>query len=136
MDRRKIYMTNTDHAKLKTLLDNPVLTQEKTSMRDLVAEMNRAVVVSPEEISSDVVTMRSQVRIKDRTTKEESVLTIVFPNEANIDDGKISVLAPVGIALLGYRVGDVVEWKVPAGVRTIEILEIIHQPEASGDSHL
>ena len=64
------------------------------------------------------------------------MLTIVFPNEANIDDGKISVLAPVGIALLGYRVGDVVEWKVPAGVRTIEILEIIHQPEASGDSHL
>ena len=91
MDRRKIYMTNTDHAKLKTLLDNPVLTQEKTSMRDLVAEMNRAVVVSPEEISSDVVTMRSQVRIKDRTTKEESVLTIVFPNEANIDDGKLNL---------------------------------------------
>ena len=135
MDRRKIYMTNTDHAKLKTLLDNPVLTREKTSMRDLVAEMNRAVVVSPEEISSDVVTMRSQVRIKDRTTKEESVLTIVFPNEANIDDGKISVLAPVGIALLGYRVGDVVEWKVPAGIRSIEILEIIYQPEASGDFH-
>lgn len=115
------------------LLENPVLLRESGSMRDLVAELNRAVIVPPREIPPDIVTMRSRVRIKNYTTNEESVLTLVFPNEANLDDGKISVLAPVGTALLGYRVGDAVEWNVPAGQRKIEILEIMHQPEAAGE---
>jgi regulator of nucleoside diphosphate kinase len=136
MDERTIVITKTDHTRLMQLLDNPVLSREKSSMRDLVTELNRARIVPPREIPPDIVTMRSRVRIKDRTTNEESVLTLVFPNEANLDDGKISIIAPIGTALLGYRVGDVVEWSVPAGPRSIEILEIIYQPEAAGDYHL
>jgi regulator of nucleoside diphosphate kinase len=136
MDERTIVITKTDHTRLMQLLDNPVLSREKSSMRDLVTELNRACIVPPREIPPDIVTMRSRVRIKDRTTNEESVLTLVFPNEANLDDGKISIIAPIGTALLGYRVGDVVEWSVPAGPRSIEILEIIYQPEAAGDYHL
>jgi len=136
MNERIIVITKTDQMRLLHLLDNPVLIREKSAMRDLVTELNRARIVPPREIPPDIVTMRSRVRIKDRTTDEESVLTLVFPNEANLDDGKISILAPVGVALLGYRVGDIVEWNVPAGPRSIEILEIMYQPEAAGDYHL
>lgn len=136
MDARIIEITKTDQMRLLQLLDNPVLLRERSAMRDLVTELNRASIVPPREIPADIVTMRSRVRIKDRTTNEESVLTLVFPNEANLDDGKISILAPIGIALLGYRVGDRVEWTVPAGQRSIEILEIMYQPEAAGDYHL
>jgi regulator of nucleoside diphosphate kinase len=136
MDARIIVITKTDHTRLKQLLDNPVLLHERSSMRDLVTELNRAVIVPPREIPPDIVTMRSRVKIKDRTTNEEAELTLVFPNEANLNDGKISILAPIGTALLGYRVGDVVEWNVPAGPRSIEILEIMYQPEAAGDYHL
>ena len=136
MDARIIVITKTDQMRLLQLLDNPVLLQERSAMRDLVTELNRANIVPPREIPADIVTMRSRVRIKNRTTNEESVLTLVFPNEANLDDGKISILAPIGIALLGYRVGDRVEWTVPAGQRSIEILEIMYQPEAAGDYHL
>ena len=136
MDARIIVITKTDQMRLLQLLDNPVLVREKSAMRDLVTELNRARIVSPREIPPDIVTMRSRVRIKDRTTNEESVLTLAFPGEANLDEGKISILAPVGVALLGYRVGDIVDWNVPAGSRSIEILEIIYQPEAAGDYHL
>jgi regulator of nucleoside diphosphate kinase len=60
------------------------------------------------------------------------VLTIVFPAEADADRGSISVLAPIGTALLGYRAGDTVEWTTPGGPRTFVIEEVIYQPEASG----
>lgn len=136
MDARNIVITKTDQARLLQLLDNPVLLRERSSMRDLVSELNRADIVQPRDIPADIVTMRSRVRIKDRTTNEVTELTVVFPNEANLDEGKISVLAPIGTALLGYRVGDVVSWNVPAGPKSIEILEIIYQPEAAGDYHL
>lgn len=136
METRNIVITKTDQKRLLQLLDNPVLLRERGSVRDLVSELNRAVIVPPTEIPPDIVTMRSRVRIKDRVSNEESVVTLVFPNEANLDDGKISVLAPVGIALLGYRVGDIIEWNVPAGPRSFEIIDIMYQPESAGDYHL
>jgi regulator of nucleoside diphosphate kinase len=64
------------------------------------------------------------------------VYTLVFPSEANFDEGKISVLAPVGTAMLGYRVGDSIEWEVPSGRRRLKVEELIYQPEASGDYNL
>jgi regulator of nucleoside diphosphate kinase len=61
---------------------------------------------------------------------------VVFPSEADSEQGKISILAPVGTALLGYRVGDTVEWKLPGGLRRLKIERILYQPEAAGDYHL
>ena len=57
--------------------------------------------------------------------------TLVFPRNANFDQGKISIVAPIGTAILGYRTGDVIEWKVPAGMRRFRVEEILHQPEAA-----
>jgi regulator of nucleoside diphosphate kinase len=64
------------------------------------------------------------------------VYTHVFPSEANFDEGKISVLAPVGTAMLGYRVGDSIEWEVPSGRRRLKVEELLYQPEAAGDYNL
>ena len=75
--------------------------------------------------------MDSQVCIKDLDTQEEIVYTIVFPAYSDIKQNRISVLSPVGTALLGYRVGDDIEWKVPGGIRKLKIKKILYQPEVA-----
>jgi regulator of nucleoside diphosphate kinase len=64
---------------------------------------------------------------------EEMTYTLVFPEDADVSQGKISVLAPIGTAMLGYRVGDTFEWDTPGGKRSIQVKRVIYQPEASGD---
>jgi regulator of nucleoside diphosphate kinase len=76
--------------------------------------------------------MNSRVRLTDIDTNEQQVYTVTFPSEANLDQRKISVLAPIGTAILGYRVGDTVQWRVPGGIRKLLIEEILYQPEAAG----
>jgi regulator of nucleoside diphosphate kinase len=92
-------------------------------------------VVAPQDIPGDVVTMNSAVLVKDLDTGAEMALTLVFPSEAGLEMGKISIVAPVGTALLGYRVGDTIEWKVPGRVRRLRVEKVIYQPEAAGDYH-
>jgi regulator of nucleoside diphosphate kinase len=134
-----IYINEVDLARLRKLID---LAREygndanRMYLDRLDGELERAEVVNPIDIPKDVVTMRSTVRLKDLDNGKEMVYSLVFPNEADIDEGKISVLAPVGTAMIGYRVGDVIEWEVPAGLRRLKVEEIIYQPEASGDYHL
>ena len=83
----------------------------------------------------DVVTMNSEVLVRDLDSKKEMTVTLVFPSEADLEQGKISILAPVGTALLGYRVGDTIEWKVPGRVRRLRVEKVLYQPEAAGDYH-
>jgi regulator of nucleoside diphosphate kinase len=134
-----IYINEVDLARLRKLID---LAREygndanRMYLDRLDGELERAEVVNPIDIPKDVVTMRSTVRLKDLDNGKEMVYSLVFPNEADIDEGKISVLAPVGTAMIGYRVGDVIEWEVPSGLRRLKVEEIIYQPEASGDYHL
>ena len=74
--------------------------------------------------------------MKDLDTQEEMTYTLVFPADANIKENKISVLAPIGTAMIGYKVGDVIEWPVPSGQRRLKVIGILYQPEAAGDYHL
>jgi len=80
--------------------------------------------------------MNSRVILQDVDTDEEMNYVLVFPKDADVSKGAISVLAPVGTAILGYSKGDVIEWRVPAGMRRIRIKEILYQPESAGDFHL
>jgi regulator of nucleoside diphosphate kinase len=98
-------------------------------------ELDRAEIVKPEEIPTDVITMNSTFRLRDLDSGEEVVYTLVFPGKADSANGKISILAPIGTAVLGYRVGDTVEWKVPAGLRRLKVKEVVYQPEATGNYH-
>ena len=107
------------------------VTEQSNSLRSLQVELARGTVVNAEELPRDVVTMRSRVLIM--LEDEEKEITLVYPNEANLSTGKISILSPVGTAIIGYRVGDVVNWLTPGGLKRIRIKKVLYQPEASGD---
>jgi regulator of nucleoside diphosphate kinase len=134
---REIFITDADRDRLEKLLLGTRLwsTRDKEHLQALEAELDKAYTVASRSIPGDVVTMRSQVRVKDMQSGETMDLSVVLPSEADSGRGKISVLAPVGTALLGYRVGDTVEWKVPCGLRRLKIERIFYQPEAAGDYH-
>jgi regulator of nucleoside diphosphate kinase len=109
--------------------------KDREHLEALGAELDRAHVVAPEEIPGDVVTMNSAVLVRDLDSGTEMALTLVFPSDTGLELGKISILAPVGTALLGYRVGDTIEWKVPGRVRRLRVERMLYQPEAAGDFH-
>ena len=134
MEPRDIYITDYDLTRLKELLQAGIgfAERDRPSLETLQGELDRAHIVQPTAVPHDVVTMKSRVRLTDVETNEEQVYTVVFPSEANIDERKISILAPIGTAILGYRVGDTVEWRVPGGIRKLRIEEVLYQPEAAG----
>lgn len=138
MPDKTIYVTVNDAKRLEALLEVAKRSQYYGSndLKKLGAELNRATIVASKDIPQDVITMNSTVHLLDLGTKEEMTYTLVFPDAADITEGKISVLAPIGTAMLGYRVGDTISWEVPAGWRRIKVLSILYQPEASGDYHL
>lgn len=138
MEPRDIYITKYDLARLRELLQVGIsfAERDRESMESLQEELDRAHIVEPTAVPHDVVTMNSRVRLKDLETKEEKVYTLVFPSESNFEQQKISILAPIGTAILGYRAGDAVEWRVPGGIRKLRIEEILYQPEAAGEYRL
>lgn len=133
-----IYITEVDYNRLSGLIDR---TRERNGadreyLNKLEAELDRAEIVEPQKIPADVITMRSKVRLKDLVSGESNTYSLVFPTEADFAEGKISVLAPIGTAILGYRQGDTIEWPVPSGVRKLKVEEILYQPESAGDREL
>ena len=135
MQNRTIFITEADGNKLTNLLEarKRLSTLDQEHLWMLEKELDRAEVVNSEDISPDVITMHSQVRIKDLDTAKQTDYTLVFPADADISRNRISVLAPIGTALLGYREGDVIEWRVPGGLRKLRVEHLIYQPEAWGD---
>ncbi|MCC6543286.1 MAG: nucleoside diphosphate kinase regulator [Nitrospirae bacterium] len=140
MERRDIYITEFDLNRLTELLGVWQAFKGSTStsihLEGLIEELDRAHIVLPKDIPADVVTMNSRVRLLDVSKGEELVYTLVFPRDADAATGKISILAPVGTAILGCSVGEMIEWPVPFGTRKLKIVEILYQPEAAGDYHL
>jgi len=136
MDLRDIYITQYDLARLKELLQVVGISsagRDRESLESLQREVDRAHIIETTAVPHDVVTMNSRVRLKDLETNAEKTYTLVFPSEADLEQRKLSVLAPIGTAILGFRVGDTVEWQVPRGMRNLRIEEIIYQPEATGE---
>jgi regulator of nucleoside diphosphate kinase len=131
---RAIFITCTDLERLEKLIqtEEEFVPGSKTHLLELKSELKRAVVVEPQAIPADVITMRSQVLLKDLSSSEEMNCTLVYPDEADMLEGKISVLAPIGMAILGYRENDRVEWTTPGGVVLLQVEKILFQPEASG----
>jgi regulator of nucleoside diphosphate kinase len=126
---RGICIAEDDKAKLATLLRGLAGRGERQTgyLTALAGELQRARVVPWAQLPQDVVAMNSTVRLRDLETGEEETYTLVYPADADIEENKLSVLAPVGTALLGYRAGDVVEWPVPAGVSRFRIEEVLSQ---------
>lgn len=129
--KKKIVITAHDHSRLEDIFQSAFVEAfyDKPYLADLRRELDMAEIVESEELPADVVTMHSTIRLRDMQTKEEETYTLVYPEEANIAEGKISILAPIGTAVLGYRVGDTVRWKVPSGLSRWRIEEVVAQPE-------
>jgi regulator of nucleoside diphosphate kinase len=88
-------------------------------------ELNRAIVVDNNELPADSIRLNSQVRVRELTSKKEMEFSIVMPAFADIKQKKISVLTPMGAALIGLCKGETVEWKMPAGLKKFEVLDVI-----------
>ena len=133
----KLTMTAADFDRLNHLVESP---QYRVSHAALLAtlkqELDRSEVVPPNSVPRGVVTMHSRVRVRDLKGGDTETYTLVYPDEADIDDGKLSVLAPLGAALLGTRAGRVVEVAAPGGPRRVKVERVLYQPEAAGDYHL
>ena len=130
-----LIVSSRDLARLEALLDSPVLSRHPAAIA-LMDELNRAEVRAPEDIPSDVVTMHSRVECEDIASGEKHVLTLVYPNEADVERHRVSVLAPVGSALLGMSVGQSIDWQAPGGrPLKLRVKAVSYQPEAAGDFH-
>ena len=132
MTQNHLLITDADAQQLRMLLSNTEFSGERDRIQweAREEEIEKAKVVPPEQMPNDVVTMRSRVRIVDMRTGEQLVYQIVYPHEANYAEKKISILAPIGMALLGYRAGTEIEWQVPSGSRRLRI-EAVEQDAES-----
>jgi len=137
-DKGEIYISEFDLKRLKELIKVAEEFGDKRVVRyleELDEELDRAEAMKPQEIRDDVITMNSTFRLRDVDTDQEAVYTLVFPGDADSARGKVSILAPIGTAVLGYKIGDMIEWEVPAGRKRFKVEQIVYQPEAAGDYH-
>ncbi|WP_296805986.1 nucleoside diphosphate kinase regulator [Thiocapsa sp.] len=133
--RPSILLSNTDAERLERLLDS-IDEADFPGKADLEAELSRAVVVDAKDIPPKVVTMRSTVKFRIESSSEERCLTLVYPSDVDDSGRTISILAPVGSALLGLSEGDEIDWPKPGGgTLRVRIEEVTYQPERSGEYH-
>ena len=134
----KIIINRLDYARIKKSINDAK--QFRSISNDeaekLLKELDSAKIVEPEAIPSNVVTMNSIVKLSFQNNNKQIQVQIVYPEQANVKENKISIFSPIATALIGYKVNDEIEWIVPAGLTKIRIDEIIYQPEAAGDYDL
>jgi regulator of nucleoside diphosphate kinase len=131
--RPDIVLTATDERRLAQLLQAKASELDKTTLDLLEDELQRATIVESSQIPADVVTMNSVVSFEDVETGQRSEVSLVYPSAASGTEGRVSILAPIGSALLGLSVGDSIEWPVPGGrSRHLKVTAVQYQPEAEG----
>jgi len=124
-----IIVTDRDLERLRTVVE-----QHNVPAADLLdGELYRATVVARADVPPDVVTMNSDVTYEDDGTGVQRTVRVVYPCDADAARGWVSVLAPIGSALLGLRIGQHIEWPPPAGARQLRVIAVLYQPESAGD---
>lgn len=132
--RPPLLLSRLDSERIETLLEQPVAHGIDTTA--LQEELARAEIREPADMPGDVITMNSTARFSDESTGDERELTLVYPKDVDGSPDKVSILAPVGSALLGLRIGAEIEWPVPGGRKIkLRVLSIQYQPEAAGELH-
>src|SRR4051795_12270045 len=134
MKERTLIISHADRERLEALIDSARMDSSvwEDYLAALEGELSRARVVPADKVPPDIITMNSVVRLRDLDSVVTEEYELVYPADADITRHRISVLAPVGTAILGYRVGDVIEWPVPAGRRRLRVEEVLYQPERAG----
>lgn len=135
---KKLIINRLDYARIrKCIFDAKQFKSiSNAEAEKLITELDSADIVEPEAIPSNVVTMNSIVKLNFLDSNKQVQFQIVYPEMANVKDNKISIFSPIATALIGYQVGDEIEWIVPAGLTKIKIDEIVYQPEAAGEFDL
>jgi regulator of nucleoside diphosphate kinase len=122
MRNQPIVISQTDAVRLRALLAARATSErDQEHLHELASELERARIAAFDEVPANVITIHSRVRVLDLASGERRELTLVLPRESDAGIGRISVLAPMGTALLGYRVGDEVEWRMPGGLRRMRV---------------
>ena len=133
MSEDGILITEKDFLRIKHVLSF----QKSEDFENLELELDRASIINDNEVPNDLVTMNSKVKFLNIQENKEMTISLVYPSDANFSEGKISVLASLGSAIIGLRVGQEINWMFPDGkTRSLRILEVLYQPEANGDWHL
>ncbi|GKW42659.1 nucleoside diphosphate kinase regulator [Pectobacterium parvum] len=135
MTKPNLTISELDAERLDMLLEQPAFADSDIAQA-LNEELDRADILPAASIPSHVVTMNSRVRFRDLNTNEEHIRTLVYPAAVKDSKEPLSVMAPLGAALLGMHVGNSITWQLPNGEETrIEVLELLYQPEAAGEYH-
>lgn len=124
MNHTPIYISPEDNSKLRLLIATALYSRTSAALSKLRHELDRALVIDPADFPGDVVTMNSTVEFEDLGTSEIEEYTITFPECADVVCHRISILAPIGIALIGCRVGDIVKWSTPGGIRKLKVRRV------------
>lgn len=124
MNHTPIYISRDDYSKLRLLIATAPYSDASKALATLRNELDRAAVIDPSAFPADVVTMNSTVEFEDLGTSEIEEYTITFPENADVANHRISVLAPIGTALIGCRVGDIVKWSTPGGIRRLKVRRV------------
>jgi regulator of nucleoside diphosphate kinase len=134
MKKRTLIISHVDRERLAALIESARMDARvrEDYLTALEAELSRARVVPAGEVPPDVVTMNSVIRLRDLDSDETEEYELVYPADADMAHNRISILAPIGTAILGYRLGDVIEWPVPAGLRRLRVAKVLYQPERAG----
>ncbi|PAY16118.1 transcription elongation factor GreAB [Rhodopirellula sp. SM50] len=130
-EARQIIITAEDQRRLLQLLNREFKETAgcRKHLEDLLQEVHRACVVDAAKVPGDVVTMDSVVELVNLDTDEREIFTLVYPESENVRENMLSILAPIGTAILGCRVDDTVSWPVPVGMCRMKIVSIVYQPE-------
>lgn len=130
--KEQLVLTKFDYEVILSNLKNGLVqaTFNRQDAEELGAELKKAKLVDNEDMPPDVVRLNSSVTVKEELENRVLKLTIVVPEKADIKQKKVSIMSPIGTALIGYRKGSKVSWKVPAGRRTFTILEVSNQVNA------
>lgn len=131
MNHSPLYITRDDHHRLRLLINAALRANASAVLEKLRGELDRAVVIDPAALPPDIVAMGSLVKIEDLYTGEIEEYTLTYPDQADVAAGRLSILAPVGTALLGFREGSIVDWPTPGGIRRLKIHRVA-QPVLAG----
>ncbi len=132
MNNDSIMMTWPDHAQLTAMVDNRRKSKSEPDAKAferLAEELARARLVTAQDIPPNLVTMNTKTKVRDLDSNEVFSFTLSWPHEADPASNRINVLAPLGMAILGCRVGQEVEWPVPGGTLRLRVEKILSQPE-------
>ncbi len=117
-------ISKSQHQVLKQLVENPLTFAGTKEIGQLTAEINRAEILPDDEIPSEVIGINSFFIIEEMNSKKKMELTLTLPDNSDLKQKKVSVLSPLGIALIGFKKGDIVDWLLPVGARKLKIIDV------------